>query len=313
MSPQQERQRIIDELAAKWFSRLRAGADERERQAWRRWLAEDAAHERAYRAIESLWDDFDLLPRPALAPARRMPHWRGLATAAAVLAAVVLGAMPWGRPLVDPQLSQASAPGEQRELRLADGSRLFLAGDSAVRVDFSGAYREVRLLRGEAYFEVAHDSARPFRVRAGDSRVRVVGTRFDLRLAEDGLQVAVNDGKVALQPRLDRAQEQPLVRGDLARVAADGALQVERIDPARVADWRDGLLRFRERPLGELVEELSRYRSAPIRLGDPRLARRQLSGSVRIARLDDFLAALPALADVRVRRQADGSALILPR
>ncbi|MBF3363590.1 hypothetical protein HKW94_40625, partial [Pseudomonas aeruginosa] len=90
-------------------------------------------------------------------------------------------------------------------------------------------------------------------------------------------------------------------------------LDLGHVAPEQVASWRDGQLVFRDKPLGELVEELSRYRAAPIRLGDPRLAGKRVSGTVRIARPDDFLLALPALLPVRVQPQAGGEVLILAR
>ncbi|KAF1068762.1 MAG: Protein FecR [Pseudomonas citronellolis] len=314
MTPQQERQRVIDELAAKWFSRQRATSLEAgEQAAFSAWLAEDPTHARAYAEIESLWHDFDELPRPTLAQRPRVARgWPRLAAACAVFG-LLMAAVPWGEALRNPQWVQDSAPGEQREVRLEDGSRVFLAGGSSLRVDFSQGFRDVRLLHGEAFFQVAHDRSRPFRVRAGDSQVTVVGTQFDVRLDDLGLQVAVREGRVLFQAQTGEARQEPLLPGDRASVDSAGQrLEVDRVPPESIARWRDGLLAFRERPLDELVRELSSYRSEPIRLGDPRLAERRLSGSVRISRLDDFLTALPALTSVRVQHEADGSALILP-
>ncbi|WP_325436787.1 FecR family protein [Pseudomonas nitroreducens] len=316
MTPQEERQQVIDELAAKWFSRQRAGAwDARERQAFADWLAEDPAHESAYREIEQLWSDLDHIRRPAIVPGRRpaLP-WRGLAAASVFCAALLLANDFSGGRLADPQQVQTTAAGEQREVTLPDGTRAFLAGDSSLRVDFSDAFRDVQLLRGEAYFEVTHDVGRPFRVTSGDSRVRVLGTGFDVHREDAGLTVAVRHGKVALQAKLDARDEQTLTAGDRAQLAAGaGEAQIDRVPVASIAAWRDGMLAFRNQPLGTLVDELSQYRAAPIRLGDERLAQRPISGNVRLARPDDFLAALPVLLDVRVQRKADGSAVILPR
>ncbi|MGE9764122.1 FecR family protein [Pseudomonas sp. PDM20] len=316
MTPQEERQQVIDELAAKWFSHQRSGAcDARERQAFADWLAEDPAHASAYREIEQLWSDLDQLRRPAIAPRRGFSlPWRGLAAASVFCAALLLANDFSGGRLADPQRVQSTAPGEQREVTLVDGTRVFLAADSTLRVDYSEGWRDVRLLRGEAYFEVTHDADRPFRVTAGESRVRVLGTGFDVHREGDGLTVAVRHGKVALQAQLAAPGEQTLTAGDRARLSSGaGEAQVDRVPVAAIAAWRDGMLAFRNQPLGALVDELSQYRAAPIRLGDQRLADKPISGNVRLARPDDFLAALPVLLDVRVQRKADGSAVILPR
>ncbi|MDN6859771.1 FecR family protein [Pseudomonas sp. CAN2814] len=316
MTPHEERQQVIDELAAKWFSRQRSGAcDARERQAFADWLAEDPAHASAYREIEQLWSDFDQVRRPVLAPRRRSSlPWRGLAAASVFCAALLLANDFSGGRLADPQQVQATAPGEQREVTLVDGTRVFLAADSALRVDYSEGFRDVQLLRGEAYFEVTHDANRPFRVTAGDSRVRVLGTGFDVHREGDDLTVAVRHGKVVLQAQLAAPGEQTLTAGDRARLPSGaGEAQLDRVPVAAIAAWRDGMLAFHNQPLGALVDELSQYRAAPIRLGDERLAQKPISGNVRLARPDDFLAALPVLLDVRVQRKADGSAVILPR
>lgn len=316
MTPRQERQRVIDELAAKWFSHMRSDAcDARERQAFADWLAEDPAHESAYREIEQLWSDLDQVYRPTIAPRRRSSlPWRGFAAASVFCAALLLANDFSGGRLADPQQVQSTAPGEQREVTLVDGTRVFLAADSALRLDFSDGFRDVKMLRGEAYFEVAHDADRPFRVTVGDSRVRVLGTGFDVRRESGVLTVAVRHGKVALQAQRDAPGEQMLTAGDRARLPSGvGVARVDRVPIASIAAWRDGMLAFRNQPLGTLVDELSQYRAAPIRLGDERLAQKPVSGNVRLARPDDFLSALPVLLDVRVQRKADGSAVILPR
>ncbi len=316
MTPQEERQQVIDELAAKWFSRQRSGTrDARERQALADWLAEDPAHARAYREIEQLWSDLDQIRRPVIAPRRRPPlPWRGLAAASVFCAALLLANDFSGGRLADPQQVQSTAPGEQREVTLVDGTRVFLAADSALRLDFSDGLRDVQLLRGEAYFEVTHDAERPFRVTAGDSRVRVLGTGFDVHRERGGLTVAVRHGKVALQAQLGASGEQTLTAGDRAQLSSGaGEAQVDRVPVASIGAWRDGMLAFHNQPLGALVDELSNYRAAPIRLGDERLARKPISGNVRLARTDDFLAALPVLLNVRVQRKSDGSVVILPR
>ncbi|MDI7110903.1 iron dicitrate transport regulator FecR, partial [Pseudomonas aeruginosa] len=100
-----------------------------------------------------------------------------------------------------------------------------------------------------------------------------LGTQFSVRRNAQALAVAVKQGRVALQPSLEKDAEHVLLAGDSARLdLADQRLELGHVAPEQVASWRDGQLVFRDKPLGELVEELSRYRAAPIRLGDPRLA-----------------------------------------
>ena len=243
-----------------------------------------------------------------LAPAR------ALAAAFFVFCALLVATLFWRDQSLGPNLAYGTAPGEQREVVLADGSKLFLDVDTQVQVRYAERTRDVLLEKGEVFFVVSHDPARPFRVGSGDSRVTVLGTQFSVRRNAQALAVAVKQGRVALQPSLEKDAEHVLLAGDSARLdLAEQRLELGHVAPEQVASWRDGQLVFRDKPLGELVEELSRYRAAPIRLGDPRLAGKRVSGTVRIARPDDFLLALPALLPVRVQPQAGGEVLILAR
>ena len=268
--------------------------------------------------MERLWREFDGLPRPALddipepVPAWRLP--RALAAAFFVFCALLVATLFWRDQSLGPNLAYGTAPGEQREVVLADGSKLFLDVDTQVQVRYAERTRDVLLKKGEVFFVVSHDPARPFRVGSGDSRVTVLGTQFSVRRNAQALAVAVKQGRVALQPSLEKDAEHVLLAGDSARLdLAEQRLELGHVAPEQVASWRDGQLVFRDKPLGELVEELSRYRAAPIRRGDPRLAGKRVSGTVRIARPDDFLLALPALLPVRVQPQAGGEVLILAR
>ncbi|MFU6988788.1 FecR family protein [Pseudomonas paraeruginosa] len=309
----------IDQRAAYWFSRRRSAhfsaACRLELDAW---LRADPRHREALDGMERLWRELDGLPRPALdgvsaqASAWRLP--RALAAVFFVFCAALVGVLFWRDQMLGPNLAYSTAPGEQREVLLADGSRLFLDVDTQVQVRYAEHTRDVLLKRGEAFFMVSHDPSRPFRVASGDSRVTVLGTQFSVRRDAQAFTVAVKQGRVALRPSLEKDGEQVLLAGDSARLdLADQRLRLGHVAPEQVASWRDGQLVFRDKPLGELVAELSRYRLAPIRLVDAGLAGKRVSGSVRIARPDDFLLALPALLPVRVQAQADGEVLILAR
>ncbi|EIU3499414.1 FecR family protein [Pseudomonas aeruginosa] len=314
-----ETEEDIDHRAAYWFSRRRSGHFSAAcRAELEDWLRADPRHREALEGMERLWREFDGLPRPALndipepVPAWRLP--RALAAAFFVFCALLVATLFWRDQSLGPNLAYGTAPGEQREVVLADGSKLFLDVDTQVQVRYAERTRDVLLKKGEVFFVVSHDPARPFRVGSGDSRVTVLGTQFSVRRNAQALAVAVKQGRVALQPSLEKDAEHVLLAGDSARLdLAEQRLELGHVAPEQVASWRDGQLVFRDKPLGELVEELSRYRAAPIRLGDPRLAGKRVSGTMRIARPDDFLLALPALLPVRVQPQAGGEVLILAR
>ncbi|MGN7938191.1 FecR family protein, partial [Pseudomonas sp. 22447] len=188
---------LLDQ-ARQWQVLLHSGrataADRAAAQAWRQAAPE---HEQALREVEGLWSLLGQIERSAEQPQvrvlRRRRLWAApLACAAMLLLALWLPRGTW----IGLYADISTQPGEVREVRLADGSLLTLNGDSALDWQFVDGRREVRLYRGEADFQVAHDPARPFMVSAGEARIRVTGTRFDVRLEEGGVDLAVSEGRV---------------------------------------------------------------------------------------------------------------------
>ena len=311
----------IDEQAAIWFSRLCRGLSDDERAQLDAWLTADVAHVHALRTMQGVWAELDLLPRPLLTPVvprprqtrRRWMPGRAVAACLVLLGTLLIEPQQWlGAPATQ-VLSLRSAPNEQRQVELADGSRIDLNVDTRLQVRLQGDRREVELLAGEAFFNVTPDPARPFDVIVGPSRVRVVGTRFNVRRSTGHLSVAVESGRVVVQPQLSDPQHAELDAGE--GVAFDyqrHTLQHTHWAADEIASWRRGQLIFRDRPLGQLLDELSQYHRAPIHLSDADLAKKRISGSLNIAQPDAFLAALPQLLPVRVEQQADGHVLIVP-
>lgn len=313
----------IDEQAANWFSRRSSGQlSANELAELDIWLAASPAHARAFADMQLIWADFDSLSRPATPPAAIVPlqprrRWQpGKALAASVVlaCAALATSQSWfaAKPDVDRYVQSTS--GEHRQVELEDGSRIDLNVDTRLHVRLYADRREVELLHGEAFFTVAPDAQRPFDVLTGQGSVRVVGTRFDVRRGDQRLAVVVESGRVALHAQTGTGQPTLLSAGDSADFDyRTGTLQLGQQNPEEIAGWRRGQLIFRDRPLAQLVDELSHYRQAPVQLADPSLATQRVSGSLNIARPDAFLAALPQLLPVQVEYQRDGRALIHAR
>lgn len=222
----------------------------------------------------------------------------------------------WREQVAQWQTAFSTRIGNIGRLPLPDGSELTLNADSAVEVRILATRREVKLLRGGAFFDVAHDAARPFVVLAGEARVSVLGTRFAVEMETRGVAVDVESGRVSVQGTR-RADPVLLGPGDRATVDANGVAQrsAARSDSSsiQVAPWRSGWLDFNRTPLGEAVAQLNRYRpQAPIRI-DPALAGLPVLARVNIARSHQWLQGLPAVLPVRVNTAADGSVVIQPR
>lgn len=250
------------------------------------------------------------LLRPA--PAR----WRVMATRIAAGIAIVAGAgLVWraaGPGAVDtaPVVAMrtfTTANAEQATVALSDGSRVILGPASTLRVPerFGPDGRNVSL-DGEAYFEVAHDTTRPFTVASGIGLTRVLGTKFGVRArAEDGeVRVVVAEGRVSLAPRdtTGGAGGAPVIlaAGDLGRLAPNGAPEaVRQVDVTRYLGWTEGRLVFVDAPLPEVLAELNRWYDVEFRLGDPALARRHLTTSFQHETIAQVLDVLRASLDVR--------------
>ncbi len=303
----------VDAQAAAWFSRNRgANADP---EAFAHWLAEPA-HAKAYAEFETLWGQMAELrqqrqPNTLLAQRRKRVRRPALAVAAALFCALLT--MNLGAPQTLYKQQIAAQTKGIRQVQLPDGSTLFVNANTRLKIDFSAQRRDIHLLQGQLYIDVAADKERPLWVHSGDSQVRVVGTGFDVRRGQRQLVVTVAHGQVALLPTPD---SQPTLLTAEQRASYDyrsGRVQQSTLDANQVADWRSGHLYFRNRDLASLVDELALYRNQPVQLSDPALANYQVSGSLDVNDPDALLRALPALLPVKTVILGDGSARILPR
>ncbi|MGH9735025.1 MAG: FecR family protein, partial [Candidatus Acidiferrales bacterium] len=175
----------------------------------RQWLGEDPLHSAEFELATDVWNESGGTPRgplPGFGTERREAvHNRLLrpVLAAAVVAGLLIVAwvayLPGGRAI-------STEKGEQRTVVLTDGSRITLNADSRVDVNFDRSVRTVVLRYGEAYFDVIHNGAQPFVVRAGDRQVVDLGTRFLVSrygANDESVSVTVIEGRVAVAPLTD--------------------------------------------------------------------------------------------------------------
>jgi transmembrane sensor len=115
--------------------------------------------------------------------------------------------------------------GEQRTIRLQDGTRLTLNSNSKVVVRFAKAQRHVTLARGEAYFEVVHNQQRPFIVTVGDHEIRDVGTVFMVRYGNGNAAITLLEGEVTVSNAIV-TEAAPARAGAAAAMSPRGETQV---------------------------------------------------------------------------------------
>src|SRR5204863_2251084 len=169
-----------------------------------------------------------------------------------------------------PATTYATAPGETRQVILADGSHVRLNAGSRLEVRLGRRARRVEMADGEAVFDVTHDPGRPFLIDTGDREVRVVGTQFDLRQRGDAFALTVRRGLVEVRP--SGAPQAPPTR-----VAAGQRLTHDRGAPAGQLSaaggddafaWTRGQLVYTAAPLAEVAADLSRSLGRPVRVAD---------------------------------------------
>jgi transmembrane sensor len=313
----------IEAEAAAWVARFDAGdVSARDQAAFQEWLNRGALYREAIAEYGNLWSEIDKLRsltdgddagrqagaqdgrRPTVLK-RAMP-W--LAASAASVIAVVGGTMLFHPQHPNIAKVEHHAParhfyetaiGSQKKITLADGSSVILNTNSRLDVDFSGARRDVHLVRGEAYFEVVHDRTRPFTVYASNYVVRDIGTAFDVHLSRAGLvEVGVTKGSVEVTPAHGVHVPSTVKSVITAGQSIVLGQKVERTEVMSSADmgrklaWRQGQLIYTGQPLREVLADISRYSNIKIELANPALANLPVGGAFRIDQIEAIFAAL---------------------
>jgi transmembrane sensor len=282
----------IEAAAARWVWRLdqqgRDPAVERELEAW---MAADSRRRGAFLQAEAAWNLMDNAPWAVTAGQPAIGRRAVLAGAGAALAASVSGLAVM---LLQGQYYR-TVIGEIRRVPLQDGSLAAINTASAVAVSMEPARRLIRLDRGEAWFEVAKDAARPFVVEAGRVRVRAVGTAFSVRRRPDGADVLVTEGVVEAWAV---GAESQAIRLDAGRKAylADGSVIHESVaapsEINRKLAWRDGNIDLAGETLGDAIAEFNRHNRRKLVIADAALADKRLYGVFHTNDPDAFVRAV---------------------
>ncbi|TXH20637.1 MAG: histidine kinase [Gammaproteobacteria bacterium] len=238
---------------------------------------------------------------------RRFGWNQRVASALALAGIAIAGILGW-QPEEARREILATGLGQVESVTLADGTLVTLSSDSRVEVVLERRLRRVHLIRGEAIFEVAHDSERPFVVAADDARVTAIGTRFSVRHAESDLRVIVTEGRVRLeQQHIGAGATAPvalLSAGNVA-FAGDEGVRIESLhaeEAERLLEWRSGYLGFDDLPLAEAVAEFNRFNPRKLELADAEVAQLRVGGNFRWNNVEGFVNLLERGFPVRAER-----------
>jgi transmembrane sensor len=194
--------------------------------------------------------------------------------------------------------------GEQLSLRLTDNSVLHLNTDTAVSIRYSKTERLVTLLSGEASFDVTHEPGRAFRVLAGSTEIVDIGTKFDVRLADESTLVTVVEGRIAVGMHSGDNQTlrsvQLLANQQIRVTGADWPPTPATVDAQHTTAWLRRQIVFDREPLERVAAEFNRYSPKPIEIVTPTLRQLQISGVFATDDTGAFIAFLRSLKGVRV-------------
>ena len=296
---------VLDAAIA-WQLCLDAGSTE-QRAEFERWHAADEEHARAWLQLGMLNQRFAAAAGPARkalgqtrAGLRQRVRKLGSGLASVVLVGGLLGWLSAHQNLNYWLADQRTGTGEQRSLRLEDGTLLSLNTHSAVDVRFDEQQRLIVLREGEISIETGHNDDRPFIVATEDGRLRALGTRFLVRLEGQGTRLGVLQSAVAAKPQ-DSGDEQIVREGQQVLMNHD---RLGHIDPlAMGADaWTRGMLVVDNVRLDQLVQELGRYRSGYLGVA-PEVAGLRITGSFPLHNTDLALQSLLPTLPVQVERR----------
>lgn len=287
----------IADQAAEWLLRQAAPEwQEKDQAELDVWLNESHQHLAAYWRLEAGWARTERLV--ALKPGRardaqiadRKIFWpvlRFAATAGIVIAIAIGG---WYA-LSIREVEYATAVGQRAKILLADGSRVQLNTNSAISVKFGIWQRTVSLTKGEAFFDVRHNAARPFAVLAAGHRITDLGTKFSVRTTDNRLEVTLVEGRARLETVSPLIQHHAtdLVPGEVV-VATASTIAVAKVPMpslAKALAWRQGQLVFNHTTLAEAAAEFNRYNKKQL-LIQPAIADLTISGVFDAGSIDTF-------------------------
>lgn len=191
--------------------------------------------------------------------------------------------------------------GGEYQLILSDGTKVWLNADSELKfpVQFKGEERRVEL-KGEAFFEVVKDSAHPFRVETAYSGIRVLGTSFN---------VSGYEGDEVQQTTLVEGSVEVILPGKVCRLEPGKQLElnlrnqsvaIKEVDVALYSSWKDGIFRFCDMPLNELMVKLQRWYEMDFLFRHDECKKIRFTGAIRkYADFQEFIRLIETTTDVR--------------
>lgn len=299
-----EQQRQALKMAASWYATFCAGETTAQQHArWQQWLQQHEDHRWAWQRVESLQNQLQTLPGHLSYQTLNQANLtrRRVLKSLLVLLGVGSGWQLWQSPLgLSLRADYSTATGEMRSVRLSDGSQMTLNTASAVQVEFTGSQRTIHLQRGEIAITTAADAQqRQFRVATADGMLRALGTEFSVRLWSDATELSVQQHAVEVTLASDERQKRIVQQGQTLRFSHGSFGEISPL-AANSSSWTRGLLSVSNRPLGEVIAEVARYRHGML-ICDESAAGLRVSGTFPLQDTDRLLAVLAQTLPIKIQ------------
>lgn len=345
-APSLETRDDVEKIAADWVTRSDAGLTAAEQQVFQDWLGADARHADAFNHLSEAWSVFDRVQEGGVISAvlaglaqrtrqRRARRMQVAAAAAVILFAGLLYVRIAEPALAPPREGRGQLAVSDRIRRLPDGSVVELNAGAEIAVHYEADARRVTLVKGEAFFRVAKDAARPFFVESQGISVRAVGTAFSVQAQATSVEVVVQEGavdvgrstattsdnnpirlgagqKVVMRAlRLRPAMRVPAAAPEVAPLPPVVENLSEQDLEQRLA-WRDTRQEFNGTTLSEAVALLNRQNHVQIIIKDPAVGRLRVDGYFRTDNPEAFVRIVEGMLEGQLQaEQTDAHAILL--
>jgi transmembrane sensor len=321
-------------MAADWLQRVNSeGIADAELSQWLEWYSQNEDNRRAFDQADSFFKSLRAMPPSGKDALRKLAATKAAGVAArrtrararllpwslAALLLIGVTAALWQLQWV-PFSSQThrTARAEHRKLELPDGSIAVMGAQSALQIDFDSGRRTLKVVSGEAFFQVKRDPLRPFVVEAWPATVTAIGTAFDVQRTADRVTVAVIEGAVEVQQAESSAASgtrgrtrvsagERAVLSAISRTRLSSELKVTPVDPAAAIGWQSGQLSFAGEPLSGVIETVNRYSKRRILIRNASVGRMTFTGTVQSERVEEWVMNLPRAFPLRAVALEDGT------
>lgn len=239
----------------------------------------------------------------------RKRYWQRIIACAAVLI-ILLGTAMLSL-FSENNVTQIAAKGEKKQIELKDGSRVFLNAGS--KISYPENFLENRLvsLEGEAFFQVAPNPDKPFRIKSGSIKTKVLGTSFNINAYSKGNEkISVNSGVVEVSSLKNPSQKIKLLKNMQLFFHPDKKPGISQKNSANYNAWTNNIIVLNKTSLGETARILENWFDIQIEFANPALRKLTISGKFKDEKLETVLKSIALIKNLKIEYKNPKSIII---